>query len=710
MAYQEKYYYTFVGLDGKNYECEIWENTGATIVAQEIRASVPPFTVNYPGVELFTPVRGSGCKMNLLSQYDRQFIGLYTADMLKYKIILKKNSGTTWQGYLDSEVYSEPFQYIDNYTVSFTGTDGLALLDRMYYLDENGFKYTGTTSTQWEVISNILLRLDLLWSAVFVKIDTTCSMITLESDETIFHKTYIRNDNFYDEDGKPMTCRKVLESILKPYGAFLTITDNTVYISDHITMLPAEVELVTFKQYSSTDFSYVQDADLQMNLGDVSIIGFSSSEQTLEMEAGINEQLVSYSPYRTNELINFEAGKDLSGSTLAIITRGETNYQWEETYLSESKLWEKYNNGSFCTLQGIDGENMEVNDAYLRIEKYTGWCTIGDPNQLSFIYKKQLPLIVHNNEFGIKISMKGYTRISSNLNGEDRTELVKHTRLICRLETGEQKFHWLSGTPKVTLWYPSTGTTQELALDFIDRTKDGYNAIEDKWIDLKLPIFYAFGEGSDDDVLTTGDFIIPMLDTIRASYFKFTIFGFAPYDFDGDLQANLVDEVQDFRIKDIKIEIVDKFGNEVKTKDIEYNGYLNPLYKNSGDKITLTCGANLTGHPIEKAAMMSYGPISEFSLETGSTLYNIQEWVKYGAVNNIEKLLLRSIVSNYETPSIVIKCMINRIDKIVGRLTYDNYFDGKYFTILECEHDLAEATSQITLRETKYDTLIINTV
>jgi hypothetical protein len=710
MAYAEKYYFTFVGLDGKNYECEIHED-GFTGTTTEIRASVDPFVITYPEVELFTPVRGSGCKMKLFATSDRQFINLYTADMMQYQIILKKNGGPYWWGYLDSEIYSEDFQYIDNYEVSFTGTDGLALLDRIYYLDEGGNDYTGTTS-QWEIISNILDKLNIVWSAIFVKLETTITNITLDSDETIFHRTYIRNENFYDEDGSAMTCRKVLESILQPYGAFLTISSNYVYITDNIIILPQESEPVTFKQYSSADFTYVQDIDINLNLGDLSDIGFANSNQQLTMVNGINEQVVSYSPYRQSEMINFDASKDLTGSTVLTVTRGSTNYQWEENYVTDSTLWDKYNNGSFCNLEGIDGENIGLKDYYLNINKYTGWCTEADPNQLSYVYKKTLPLITHNEKFGIKISMQGFTRISSDLNGTRTPDSVKHTRLICRLEVGDMKFHWKSGVPKVYGWYFKNDTPLELELDFVKRTSDGYEFIEDQWIDLQLPVLYPFDSGTEDDVVKDQDFIIPFWNLLKAGYFTFSIYGFSSYSTDPDVtdaQANLVDEVQDFRIKDIKFDIVYADGSDVPTKDIEYKGYLNPLYKNSGEKITNTCGFNSLGYPIEKAAMMIYTGLTFLSLETGNTLSNIQEWTKWGSINSIEKLLLRSIVSNYQTPSVQLNCTINRIETIVGRLTFNNYFD-KNFAILGCEHNLSEATSQITIREVKYDSLYINTV
>jgi hypothetical protein len=115
---------------------------------------------------------------------------------------------------LDSELYSEPFAEKDNYTVNLTGTDGLALLERLNYVDSNGDHYEGIVS-QWTVISNILGKLGLFWNAIYVNISTTSPSITIGATETIFHQKFQRNDNWYNEDGNPETCRKVLEEIRK---------------------------------------------------------------------------------------------------------------------------------------------------------------------------------------------------------------------------------------------------------------------------------------------------------------------------------------------------------------------------------------------------------------------------------------------------------------------------------------------------------------
>jgi hypothetical protein len=84
--------------------------------------------------------------LNLLSTTDRKFFDLYTADMMEYQIRFYNDTDLIWCGYLDSEMYSEPFNQCKNYPVTFTGTDGFALLERINYLDESGDNYTSLST------------------------------------------------------------------------------------------------------------------------------------------------------------------------------------------------------------------------------------------------------------------------------------------------------------------------------------------------------------------------------------------------------------------------------------------------------------------------------------------------------------------------------------------------------------------------------------
>lgn len=230
--FQRSYHYKFKDVHDVEHTLEFWKDSGTIIYSEEITADANPFIVTYPATDTkLQPVRGSGCEINILSTNSMKFIDLYTTSMLEMQIELWRGEDVVWIGYLDSELYSEPFDQYDNYPVSLTGNDGLALLDRIDFLDVNGLKYTGFQSN-WFIISEILKKLKITWNNIYVGSSTVSFEYPYNSGKTIFDNTYSLTDNFYDEDGKAMSCREVLENILLLFGCYIQQINGNIYITD----------------------------------------------------------------------------------------------------------------------------------------------------------------------------------------------------------------------------------------------------------------------------------------------------------------------------------------------------------------------------------------------------------------------------------------------------------------------------------------------
>jgi len=396
-TFQKKYYYTFSDITNKRFTTELWQYTGATLTAQEIKADDNPFTVTYsPTNNKFEVVRGSGCDMNVVSVTGLSFINMYTSDMMDYQIRFNSGSSLLWVGYLNSELYTEPFSEYNNYTVSLTGNDGLALLERMDYLTSGSTVYFGYVNN-WTIITNILQKLNITWNAVYVGLSTTSTEITLNSGNTVISATYSNNENFYDEDGNPMNCREVLETILAPFSAYIQIINANIYITDVNTMAQANNQ--TFRRYNGTTFAYETNVTLNLALGDVSTIDFASNSQTLNILAPINKQKVIYSPYIVNTLIDYDPTKEtFSGFSFGFNNGtgpfGEYSNTWTENLYNASNYWNcTYSGlplyGLFAKLIGT-GTNEGNNDTYL-VTNYSGLTAN------TFVYKPELlPKVVTN--------------------------------------------------------------------------------------------------------------------------------------------------------------------------------------------------------------------------------------------------------------------------------------------------------------------------
>lgn len=697
-SYQEKYFFFFRDTNNIEFTVQIHKLAdNGTVTTSKVVPASNPFTVTLPSLNnKLQSVRGTGCQINLISETNMQFIDLYTANIFEYQIRVYKGSALptnlVWLGYLDSELYTEPFNELTNYEVSFSGSDGFALLDRMTYLNAAGDKYTGIT-TQYTILQNILTKIGLPFSGIRIAINTTIDGVTLAAAESIFHKTCVINDNFYDEDGVPFNLRKVLESIIESYGAFIQL-DNGVYnIFDVHTI--ANASTASVKIYDSS-FTYTSTNTSFSNLiGDLGTIKFAASDSTLNIIPAINKQVVKYSPYKATGIIDYDTSEDFTNFTGTISYNGATNYQWTESEYSTSKAWTASNYGKFMRLQGTDGANTDVTDNYLDIINYGNYW-YGTAATKSFTYKKQLPYILGADGYKLKIELSIFPRVSNDLNNTLTNNQVSTVRLVTRLKIGSKKYSYAAGTPGNTWVDAATNTTTDFILPVTNRIAgtgtyaQTYAAIEDRWTDFKLNVLHNYDNGVDRN-----DFLVPLpTSQITGGLLEFEIYGYQVKDMSAAVRS-----IPDVRIKNVKITVVDSKGNDVSVSDTEYVGYINQQYKNEGDSMELIQGTNVSDYPIERGGL----------LKTDGTYYSwIKLWNKAGKTQNIENLVLRSYVGNYENKSIEVSATTNILPTAIGYLTYSAWLSGKKFMITSLENNYAEATSAITMQEIFVDALDIN--
>lgn len=685
MLYQKQYFYYFRDLNNVLHTVEVWKYAAdGTIISSEVRGDADPFIVSYPETSSkFDPVRGSGCSLNLVSSTSMQFMGLYTAGFKDYMVKLYMGSALIWCGYLDSEIYTEPFNELENYTVSINGTDGLALLDRFNYIQDDGTHFTGI-SKQFDILKFIIQKLGLPFNSVNIYLSTTATGTIPAVGETLLNVTYSNNSNFYNEDGDPETLRKVLESILQPYGAFIVQSGGSLYITD--TQAIASTGLGAMLKYD-VSLNYIEEVAVNANLGDLSDIGFTSENQQLSTVPGVNKEIVRYSPYREINVIEFKADEDFS-TVDTTLNYGVVGFKWEEKTYSTSLSWNQFYNGRFCTMKGIDGEGLNESDAYLKIGRYV------TPTAYAFVYKKLLPSVIPAATF-LKVEMKVYARTKPSLNNDAETSLdVKNIQLTARLAIGADV--WRSSyvfTPDINQSWGISGTygmsfyvPDHVAVD----NSIVYANIADQWIDYQLNWIY-YNADLDKDILSSTPYLIP-LTGISGGLLEFSIGEFSASSMSGEVSP------YDLRIKDVKLTLCDKDGVDLLDTDVEYVGYMDSAYKNEGSEIDLIQGANLTDFPCERAGLMKC---------TAGVYSWIKTWSRHGVTDNIENLLLRSYVGNYYGKTLQLTCSINMISSVLGYVTYSGYLIGK-FMIIGCALNFAEAIAELTIQEISEDSFTIS--
>ena len=126
MAYGAKYKFKFENEHGIVYEIRLLENGYSGSVTTRPLGSAPIIRMQQNG-----PFQSTSCDLTLECQVDNQGVGefsfLYTSDPQQYKIVVYHGAILLWQGFVATEIYSEP-DIAPPYDVKVTATDGLGVL------------------------------------------------------------------------------------------------------------------------------------------------------------------------------------------------------------------------------------------------------------------------------------------------------------------------------------------------------------------------------------------------------------------------------------------------------------------------------------------------------------------------------------------------------------------------------------------------------
>lgn len=702
MAWTTQYYHEFYDQSGQACRIDIKEDAAAGNTLLD--AAVSPVRLIRPEKDFLDPIKGSGAEITFLSETDRQLIGLFTADMNQYRVELRIAGTLQWFGYLNSEMYRESYSEVTNYFVNLAANNGFSLLERIKLLDGSGDPYTGL-QTQWEVIKVILGKWGLmdLVSLVFVGIATTSTEITIGAQETIFHHQYISYANYYDEDGDPSSCRKVLEDILRSLGAVIMVVGYEIIIVD-IESLAGDI---SWKVYNN-DFSwYGSDSDPAASVDELETIGYFQTGSDLDVVAGINRQVIRYSKYTLDVVESYIQDQDKftysSGSSPNFVQisdiYGSTSYLTDN--ITGLENWSFTGAGSLK----ISGAKENVNDeGEFFIHKYCQ--NIGqDPIDESFYdddhstWSPPAPYVIGDDGYYIKITGKVFplTRPDPYVepNGSFTDDAYfNYVAVLARLRIGTFMY-----SPGTLSWITTPGTyTTDHQFRIFGGSPDG-NA-KNKWNDFQV-IPWAFSRTKKHPFSEDAVYIYVEPGVYGKIELDLTMMDYA---YVGSTHAPAqTAKLRNIFLKDIQIQVVSNPGfQELSDTDIEYVGELDQTWKNEGSPVTLNHGCSSpNGTPFDNAGLIYKDGSNDY--------YFMTEWTRGGQTDVIEKLLLNTIQSNRETAAVKLSVNINNITGRQSLRYIDTpYMSGKMFMVTGSKLDIAEGSEEITLLEIKQDTHTIS--
>ena len=682
------YYYEFRGMDDALVRVEILTDDTAT--ATEIKPSGNPLTISYDEIRKLDPVWGSGATLSFISESIFQFVGLHTDNMMKYMVRVYRAGQVVWVGWLDSELYQERMSDYPPYVVEFTAADFNAL-DRVPYRDDSENRYTGIV-TMWTHLTRCLSRLGLPFSKLYVGCTTTIADVTLAASETPLHQLYVTSDNFYDEDGEPMSCREVIESLLRPFALTMTQRDGNLYIYD----LNTAANGTAMKRYDFSSFVYEAAETVSFNFGDLSDMQLAGNEGEFGFEGMVNNVTITSSIYADS--YGNEAAIDPDNLT------GQYSFNDMTTYTLTT----------FLECEGI--ERLTIPARYYVYEETNGFDTlvgaavpytptVASPTVV-YRFAAEGFLLPTEERFLINVKVDAYANSRENPFGGESAAIGDRSRALrvfCNIyvtdEDGVPTHYfnteaiesWNRGWKEATGGIVPQGVC---ALMYHNNVEDSQEDPSEEMLDTWLTNSSAYSTAPSPQFgYATGDYqggglYISVPDS--GGRVVLEILDKCVIDNPRNQEAGSLtyEEVTNILLDNFSISIADAKRNELSTDDYEFRSYINKNVKNDFDEVELKCiTANEEQVPIGRGNILRKAADGSYAFALSFT--------RSGQTDILERLLMCSIHSNYtmkcEKFDVTIRTVANPVTRYI---TYTNYLTGQ-FLIVGSEWNLRKSSARI---------------
>ena len=219
----ERYRGSFLGIGGTSWTAVILQEADvpfATVGVLDFPAS-NPLEIHWLDTSKEDVICGSSATLTVVSPGDRTYEDLYSIDPGEIRLDVYREDALYWSGCMDPEFYEEPYSSAANYDVRFIFSD-FGILDRLSYTanDMASFEKIVIDALRRSKINHTALDQSLISTYLDAGTRATLDMIK------------VRSENFYDEDGVPMSLAKVLRGILQPLALKIIQRSGKIYIYD----------------------------------------------------------------------------------------------------------------------------------------------------------------------------------------------------------------------------------------------------------------------------------------------------------------------------------------------------------------------------------------------------------------------------------------------------------------------------------------------
>lgn len=693
-----RYYHEFIGADDTLNRFEILTKSNVQSILAE--ASAEPFSIEYVNAKKFEPVRGSQATVEFISKSIFQFVDLHTDDMQKFLVKFYRAGRLYWLGWLDSELYNEQLSATPPYSVEFAASD-FNILERLKYRDAAGNRYTDIVP----LITHLKRCFDLLnlpFDKLYIGCTTVANDVLATAGETALHVLYMMSSNFYDEDREPMTCREVVENILRPFGLMMVQKDANVFIYDYNTVKLG----LPMRRYNFSSFTYEAEEMVNFDLGALAEIGFRSTDSSYGFEEMINNVKITSSLYGSNPIYKEDIKKKTLSDRGSIVE--DSKYK-KELFLKDEHI-----------------ENLMMKGFVLYTEKDTENTLIGAESLYNSKPTITTPLFrVKTDNFlvgtGIQPSFNLNVKVDIYVNTRDNpfdteqkdsyVERAKSISLFCNLyitDTSGKPIRYYDNRNMASIgWWtcPADGTVKQgqFELFYCAHNVDAGNMLNSWHSNTNLlhvrNIWGAFPKEIPERLIGKG-VNVPLVElgAVGGEIVGVGVAGYIVLEITDEVQImdpavstwepypeNLVKNIL---LNKFSFSIVDQDGENAPTDDYEFKSHVNKKVATDFEEITLKCiSANEEKAPIGKANI----------LKKIDNHYELQlSFTRNSQTDILERLLMCSLHSNFATKKEVITVDIKMTDNpALSYVSYRPILSDDYL-VTGCKLNFARAISTLT--------------
>lgn len=294
MSYGLIYTIPFATIDNISCVVEI-EKENYSGEVTELKGGASPFTVDIADDEfLYVPIRFSTATIRIVGSDYLQ--SLFTTAYQEYRVVFKKNGIVTWIGFIKPEIYTQDYTS-ETFELEMECMSAMSTLEFIDY--EVGGKKKEFVSL-WSLLKKCIEASSANYNAVYLPYVYAKNEKEYLSGSNILYEMRISEQNFFDEGGKAMKLKEVLEEVCK----FLNWT--CVDWKGELYFIDLDYDGV----YHKYNVALTEKEEVEFNSITIQNIGFAGSDHSMDILPGYNKVTIKCNNYPIPETLNFSVDYD----------------------------------------------------------------------------------------------------------------------------------------------------------------------------------------------------------------------------------------------------------------------------------------------------------------------------------------------------------------------------------------------------------------